>query len=298
MGIRLAKHNLTTLLDDLIFPLERQILNEPSLANILSNATSISKHNFAIAKFSINLLYDSDKSHETIHKVFETHTNLNIDKNDTVRYLNIFLDLHQKWVEKYNINNKNYIQILNSIQNTIDELGSEDFFFVEEEEIDNTIEQMHYTDEKKISASEYFGYNEIIDDNLAAIIELSDECEMITYKYTQLDQNFLNDFTHIIHILSNALFSSIEFKDVAYAMNNLMNELQSLDISTLDEIQKELAYNLLYQINQDIQNWIQTIFIDKTAIDIHYFDASFLANIEQFNIMLNFHQDDDDDFLF
>jgi hypothetical protein len=55
-------------------------------------------------------------------------------------------------------------------------------------------------------------------------------------------------------------------------------------------------------MSEDIQKWIETVFVKKDAVDIHYFDASFLANIAQLSIMLEQNVSNDseseDDFLF
>ena len=78
--------------------------------------------------------------------------------------------------------------------------------------------------------------------------------------------------------------------------------MNTIEIDNLEASQKELIFTLLFQMSEDIQNWVETIFIKKDAVDIHYFDASFLANIAQFSIMLkqnvSNNSESKDDFLF
>ena len=73
------------------------------------------------------------------------------------------------------------------------------------------------------------------------------------------------------------LMSSIGSFNVAVdAGENLINFIQNLDIDKLqDQDQKEMFFDAYLSMFQDIEKWLNVVFIDKQATNMNYFDASF-----------------------
>ncbi|NPA55774.1 MAG: hypothetical protein GXO40_05340 [Epsilonproteobacteria bacterium] len=298
--------SMTDLIKSVVIPFEEYILKDEYVSHLLDSEDVRARHNFGIAKLSVALIYDAVKARDLVVKASVSHKHIDIDPEVMRKYLSIFFKLHKKWAKEHFQTDQYYDQVMDKFDKLFMEIylqhhqaSEEDgFFMFDSEEIDEAIDNMHYEDEKKITAVEYFEYNEIIDDDLHDIIELADESDDLQHKHLEITQEFIDDFIRIIEVLARILYRTHEFKDIGYAMENFVETLHNLQLEELDDTKKEFAWNLISQINNDIQNWIRTIFIEQSAVDIHYFDASFLANIAQFDIMINQTEEEDDDFLF
>ena len=303
--MKITKDKLDLLIKDVVLPFEKYILDNAIFKEQMQDDEKRAKHNIAIAKLSIMLLNDLVGAKELFFKGSQAHKELQISTQDMQKYLSIFFKLHNDWVAKYievDKFHKELMQKFDAMFAKAYDYEEDNFLMFDSEEIDEAIEKMHYEDHKKITAVEYASYEEILDDDLSSIIELKDELEHTLVMHEKIDDEFLVSLGRELHKLSGVLFSTSEFKDVGYALENFTSELKNLDLNSLDTLSEELAFALLSQMNEDLQKWIESVFIKQDAVDIHYGDASFLANIAQFSIMLehNSSSDDesDDDFLF
>jgi len=214
-----------------------------------------------------------------------------------------FFKMYKKWLEKYRLLIQNFYQKIGSLYNILQQykFSNIDFLFIENEEIDDNINNMHYTKDKIISALEYDKYDEVLDDEFNYLVELKEDFDILTNKYVELNQEFIQTFAKFISNLASLLYSTYEFKDVGYALENFVMFLNNFQISNynLNDIEKDIIYQLLIQMNEDIQKWIDSVFITKNAVDIHYFDASLLSNVAQIESIVNKNIDEnEDDFLF
>jgi len=306
MAVKITKKDLYSLIDEVVIPFEKYILNDEIFGKYMQDETKRANHNLAISKLSIMLLNDLVAARELFIKGSTAHKDLQITTKEMRKYLSIFFKLHNQWSQKNIKIDEFHKELIDKFSRMFAELyeyeKEDDFLMFDSEEIDKVIETMHYKDEKKISAVEYASYEEILDDDLSSVIELKNEFEHILNMHEQLDSQYLDVFVRELSTLANIMFSTLEFRDVGYGLNNFIVELKNLDIDSLDDTTKELAYALLSQMNEDIQKWIESVFITQDAVDIHYIDASFLANISQFSIMLeqesSSEDESDDDFLF
>ena len=154
--------------------------------------------------------------------------------------------------------------------------NTDDFFFLEGDEVDDIIDDMHYEDHKKISSSEFFEMDEIEESEIDELLELKEELESATV-YD------IDEIKAVLYAFINALKFVAEFKDIVYSFNYLIKLLE--DVDTWDE-RYEKVLVLLEELLNDIKNWINVMFVERNTVDIHYFDASFLANIAQIETML------------
>lgn len=96
----------------------------------------------------------------------------------------------------------------------------------------------------------------------------------------------------------NQLF---EFGDLAFSVDSLASLLMTLKDEDLTDLKVRKIELFLSNILLDMSNWRRTIFVDQSANDIHYLDASLFSAILQLELVLNEGQqieeeDDDDDF--
>jgi len=308
----IIKNSLSSLVDDVISPFEQAILNDETFKNYMNTDESKMKHNLGIAKIAIFLIHDLEGAKNLIIKAAKAHSNFDVDKDKLQEYLFLFFKLHRAWCLKHGMKSLYYEETIERYNDLFMKIYDEnlesneedDFLFFENEIVEDVIDNMHYQDNKKITALDYSSYGEILDDEISSIVEIKENFENMIYEYNELTKEFLNEFNRNLSLLANIFFGTYEFKDIGYALNSFLMQLHSLDLSCLEEMQKNLGYQIIIEMINDIQNWIDKLFIDKSAIDIHYFDASLFANITQLDITLRQNiqesdiEEDDDDFLF
>ena len=307
MAVKITKKVLCSLISEVVLPFEKYILNDEVFGKYMHDETKRANHNIAIAKLAIRLLFgDVDAAKKLFMKGSESHKELQITTAEMRKYLSIFFNLFSQWHQEHiktDAFRKELVEKFSKMfADTYEYEKEDDFLMFDSEEVDNAIEAMHYEEEKKISATEYASHEEILDDELSSLMEVRDDLEHILNMYEQLDAQYLEALIKELSTLANILFATVEFKDIGYVLNNFVSDLRNLDLNSLDDTTKELAYVLLSQMNEDIQKWIESVFITQDAVDIHYADASFMANISQFSIMLeqesSSEDESDDDFLF
>ncbi len=183
-----------------------------------------------------------------------------------------FLYAHQQWVE----------------ENCEMERDDAEFFDFDIDVDSEEQQHLNYFDNKqKISAKEFMAKEqierEIIDDLLDAI-EIFDDI-LSEFSDSEITQEFLNE---IVKLLSRFIvFEYItEFRDIGYSLETLRAKLYNFNTDYLNSEEKELLKNFIISIFEDIKKWIDEILIEQTAQDIHYLDASLLANILQIDILL------------
>lgn len=304
----ILKEDILSIIDDIVIPLERLIMEDDEVAFYLRDDKLRAKHNMGVTKISLELLKQNNNAKNYFLKASKIHNEVGLPRRIMKKYMSIFFNLHRQWCIKYSVIDSvvyekyaDKFDVVLSNAYKEDDVEEDEFLMFDSEEVDDMIDDMHYQDQDKITAKEYASYEEILDDDLSLIIELKDECEELTNQYGFLSNEYRSKFINIISTLAGVLFITGEFKDVGYALNSFVLELNILKIDSLDGMQQDLSYGLLSQMNEDIQNWILSVFVNQDAVDIHYFDASLLANIAQFSIMLeqdSSKDESDDDFLF
>ena len=106
----------------------------------------------------------------------------------------------------------------------------------------------------------------------------------------------LERYAHEISLL-------FEFEDLAYAVRSLSALLISVDETRLDEkIMKKIVL-FLAGIQSDLADWRNLIFIEQSALDIHYLDSSLFSACLQIELVLSddveeMESEDDDLILF
>ena len=161
---------------------------------------------------------------------------------------------------------------------------------------------IRFSSTEKISALEFM---DSLDDTIIDKVEsLNDELESLIALLYHIDastpQESLNAIPKAniviqdIYILVDAIGA---FQVTARAFGSLNDFLSSLTLVELSDIDKKHMFIvMLLSIIEDLEKWLEVIFINHTTDDIHYLDASFSSNIiELENIFLAEDDDGDDD---
>lgn len=112
-------------------------------------------------------------------------------------------------------------------------------------------------------------FTEVLDEFVKELdrLEVSDASEAMLI--LQEISNYVKEFIELVHNL-------VVFPIIYRAFINLNNFLSNIQEEDLQNNEKKiLLVSLLSNIEKDVANWIRTIFIDQSADNIYYFDASF-----------------------
>ncbi len=255
----LTKKRIEDLIENVVFPLTK-------------GETDREKLDLELSKLAIILLLTSK---EEIN-FFLSKLNRSILKNrKNSSLLKEFISLHSNWLEE-RCNRNEDIEFF------------DDFFEIDGEEVDENINSMHYSDERKISAKEFMKKGIIDDEFLLEIKETFFYLDELLYQFEDIDidETFIEKLVSLGSFIKIFEFS-VEFRDIGYGLESLKEELILLDINSLNKTQKEILKNFIVTIIEDLKKWVDEVIINQTAQDIHYLDASLLANIAQLDIMLD-----------
>ena len=255
----LTKERIEDLIENVVFPLTKGRRGEEKL-------------NLELSKLAIIFLLTSKKDIAFFLSKIDKSI-LQNRKNSSL--LKEFISLHSKWLEE-RCNKNEDIEFF------------DDFFEIESEEVDENINSMHYSDERKLSAKEFMEEGIIDDEFISEIMETISYLDELLYQFEdiEIDENFIEKLVSLDSFIKIFEFS-VEFRDIGYALENLKQKLVLLDINSLNKTQKEILKNFIITIIEDLKKWVDEVIINQTAQDIHYLDASLLANIAQLDIMLD-----------
>jgi len=175
------------------------------------------------------------------------------------------------------VSNKNYYERLKRVYEIFAkececEKNEDDFFFFEGEEVDNIIDNMHYEEHEKISAKEFFESHPLDIDDLDKIEIIRDRLEKLIISF-DIDE-FKEIIFKLIGIL-NTYFVTKEMSNISLIFEKLTETLQ------LEGLNEEI----LITVVEDIVDWLEHVFINQEAVDIHYLDAAMFANISQMEML-------------
>ena len=248
-------------------------------------------HLKGITKILIAIFLNNEKlKQKTIKETINAHKKVNRDllKQVLEESFDILIDYYKSFLKEKDliecIDDKNINEYKKSLLKAHKNLFENEIFEIESEKRDENIEKMHYKDEEKISAKEFlkeFFHDEYI---IYEIEELFEEYYNISF-IQQLNKQYINSLKQIISDFIRVFNYSFEFKDLAYGLETFLILLESTDIEHIEN--KELVKLLIDSIIDDLNKFFQSVFINQDAIDIHYLDASLLANIAQIEIILN-----------
>ena len=175
-------------------------------------------------------------------------------------------------------------KLVDSVDN--EEILEDEFLDFSEENVDDKMDNMHYADEEKISAKEFLTESTIEDHIIADLEEISEIFDAVSIRKEMVDEEYLEHFESSLSTYIHIFNITYEFKDIAYALG-LLREFLKFDIGTKREEELKILKSLLDSVIEDLKNWKREVLDEERAIDIHYLDASLLANVSQIEIMLS-----------
>ena len=280
---KLPKEKLIDLIDNIVFPVAEKV------KKLCSDREKTFKFKVALTKLSLILLLPDKEKIKVFRQKGISLRNLHIlNEEQNRKILKEFFELHSKWELKN--------CALTPTQQFEETEESDDFFDFESEEIDDNIDNMHYQDHDKINAVDFMNKHGIDEDLEIELHDLITETEHFIYQYEDidLDENFMQKLSFLNSFIKAFEFSG-EFIDIGYALEMFRDKITELDINCLSDEQKNILKLMIISILKDLVKWVNEVLINQTTQDIHYLDASLLANIAQIDIMLKSFENKDKD---
>jgi len=264
--------------DNIEFIEKMTISSEVDVVSLISILNQLKANPITVVKF-INM----------ITKNLKNKIDIIIEKGDNGVYMTtnikptkklIFKSKDNIYTYKISFINKNVTLFKFSKEEFLDFNKEYEFFELDSEEIDDNINNMHLIGEKKISAF-CFMQEDFIDE------ELTEDLKEIIEEIHHLDQenpNYLNKCIDIISLFIRFFNASIEFKELAYGLEKLISILcDNEDLIKKNKFMIKICQSIL----EDLVKFAENVIIEQNAIDVHYLDASLLANVAQLELILN-----------
>lgn len=141
----------------------------------------------------------------------------------------------------------------------------------------------------KTKAAEYISEldNEILQE-LQELDELdSDFKESIYLLSEEADIDGLRQMSVQLEVYAHVISMLFEFEDLAYAIRSLAKVLSEAEDAALDQKKMKKIILLLSGIQSDLSEWRRRLFVDQSALDIHYLDSSLFSTCLQIELILS-----------
>jgi CheY-like chemotaxis protein len=148
---------------------------------------------------------------------------------------------------------------------------------------------LHKSHSFKVSASEYV--EELDGETIEALRELDklevDFASNVSQLIDESNYSSLKIISKILSVYSREIHMLFEFQDLGYALDTLAHLLQNLSKEDAQKQGYERLGILLQGIQSELKDWRELIFVEQSAIDIHYLDSSLFSNCLQIELLLN-----------
>ena len=284
---------LEKLVDEVVLPVEK-LLRKRLLENGFSDKKAIvCLKDIGVLKMALLAFKDVDI--QEIKKELTSVENLHslcLDKQYIQELLCYFFDLLREFFRKYNFgsleDNKDYDKVLGFLKkgNSVDneEILEDEFLDFSEENVDDTMDNMHYTDEEKISAVEYMSSDYLDFDLLEDIKDVIEKYGGISYEFSTFNEEYADEVVLILQKFIALFELSGEFRSLAKIFNYLVETINSLK-NGVDDDKRDLLKLFIDAIMEDLMKWYDEVIVNKSANDIHYLDASLLSSVKQIEVM-------------
>ncbi|WP_138070096.1 hypothetical protein [Sulfurospirillum diekertiae] len=291
MGISIKK--LEALVDDVVLPFEQFIMEDTRLARYLSNPDVAKVHNLAVAKLTIYIYSNLKHAYGLIQEGAQKHKLKEIPLENLREFYSLYFVLCREWNQQHFEAEDRFGKNLEIIEQFVydsfakENESKEEFFIYDSPEISQDIAKMHYKDDAKISAVNFCAEGSIDELDIQDILESCDELAEVVQDYNiAYDEAYFLGVKERLDSYATVLEKNLEFRDLGYSIAKLSLSLEEHLDSLPNHANKKKILVILNAIVEDLIGWTNAILKEKTAIDIHYLDASLFSSIIQFEMML------------
>ena len=165
-----------------------------------------------------------------------------------------------------------------------------EFLDIDATQRDSALERMHYEPSEIVDAKTFMKTHRLAQDSSSSLQPMLAQFEE---DIKQLEQNpaLLDRLQRHLDIIADFFATGKEFQNLFYGFDALIAYIQNLSLSELSPQQQKMFISYLEATRQDMSGWVDSVLVRQDARDIHYMDASLLANIAQIRIMLEDNSD-------
>ncbi len=167
---------------------------------------------------------------------------------------------------------------------------------------DRRKDDLRFSQRNKISATDFRStLDETIIDKVETLTEHFDDFISRLYDFDDASDpskalTILHDINFLIQNSYATIDTLVAFPVTVRAFQDLENFLNGLSVEELEnQANKKMLAKMLISIIQDLEKWLNIIFIEQSTDDIHYLDASFASNVVEIEAIFTEIDDDDDD---
>ena len=310
--VPLSKKRALDLIDTVILPISEKIRQDAALQDYFSDRESYLKHNIKMGHFAVAMLHAPEQAYQMMEGMHHAHARHGIPADVLEPLMTEFFQRYVAWCRMSKLVPEAQRDRLEEEANTylehfktgyaaaletatagaeedgfeVWDEGDDGFAFFESEEVDEAIDEMHTSapDKTVINAKDYMASGELAQEQVDIIMDEFRELEELFAQYVRFEPAFVQAFQQHLKYLADSLFSTFEFEQMGYSLQQLIRLLDQA--ASLDEGHQTLVFTLLEQLVLDLTNWANKLFVEQDAVDIHYLDAALLASIAQIEMML------------
>jgi hypothetical protein len=303
--MRINIKHLESLIETVVLPFEKLITQDPKLSSHLAPPEVAKLHNLAVAKLSVYIYTDINRAYAYIKEGAKAHKENQIPIESLKEYYTLYFLLCREWNHNHLDANPKFKENITAIEQFVYESFAkesetkEEFFDYDSEVISADLSKMHYTDEQKITAQAFHDEGSMDELDIQDIIECSQALqEAISDTFEGHNQSYFDTVNERLQSYAFILEKNLEFRDIGYSLSKLSALLVDNANALLAHEKQPSLLVILNAIVEDLISWTVSVLREKTAIDIHYLDASLLSSILQFEMMLLPPKEEEDDLEF
>ena len=301
LNVGISTKKLEALVDEVVLPFEKFIIEDSRLARYLSDPEVAKVHNLAVAKLSIYIYSDIKRAYEYVQEAAKKHKIKEIPVENLREFYSLYFVLCREWNQKNMEVEDRFGKNLEVIEQFVydsfskENESKEEFFIYDSPVISQDMAKMHYGDDVKISALAFCAEGSIDELDIQDILESCGELADVVQDYNlEYNEAYFLNVKEYLDSYAKVLEKNFEFRDLGYSLSKLSALLEIHLESLPNHANKKKILVILNAIAEDLIGWTEAVLKEKTAVDIHYLDASLFSSIIQFEMMLTPASEEDD----
>ncbi len=301
LNVGISTKKLEALVDEVVLPFEKFIIEDSRLARYLSDPEVAKVHNLAVAKLSIYIYSDIKRAYEYVQEAAKKHKIKEIPVENLREFYSLYFVLCREWNQKNMEVEDRFGKNLEVIEQFVydsfskENESKEEFFIYDSPTISQDMAKMHYSDDVKISALAFCAEGSIDELDIQDILESCGELADVVQDYNlEYNEAYFLNVKEYLDSYAKVLEKNFEFRDLGYSLSKLSALLEIHLESLPTHANKKKILVILNAIAEDLIGWTEAVLKEKTAVDIHYLDASLFSSIIQFEMMLTPESEEDD----
>jgi len=269
--IKLSK-SMINVIDNVSLPFAKELLNSENGRKYFDTKEKQFQFILDIVKLSMKIL-----RHPALY--FEVNQTNEEIYDDMREFLNECFYTAIKAMQKKEEIKNNLNEEEEAVIKKVEEIEEDEFFDFDSEVTDDFTNKMHYSDEEKFSAEEFLENNEF---DMDLVYDLEDYIDRY-FSLKEIDEAYIEDVKEILYKFIAIFEMSVEFKNLSMAFIELLDFVSKIKF---DNKNINMIKMFIDTIMEDLEKWLEHIFIKKDANDIHYLDASLYASIQQLSLII------------